>query len=393
MFRRSISLLAFVAVPMLVCTLHAPEICSAAPRDEDRPSAVQEVGDPSRYDEPPRAASAPAGARPLSPASLPAGQRINYQGYVTDALGVALSGPHDFQVSLWDDPAAGVRFFGPENHNAVPVTHGLFQFEIGTCGCLYADIFDRPLYLEVVVDGTTLPRQPLRAVPHGLGLAPGASVEGSPVAGNRALTVQNTNAAANQDGLYAEGSRYGLYVLSSNGSEAIYSDDYINSQGYRSRSDTYVYVPGIEGQPLNPATLDVNPSGSFRGRVDLSGTNPGGSTAYFYIPITVPGVLYGQDVTVEQATVFYINSSIQSYITETSLHRLEDADTELDLFTDVNNRISTSATSYSITPSANTVLSSSSGPLTLRLALFFSNDVQVISIAGVRLRLGHVPAP
>jgi hypothetical protein len=53
------------------------------------------------------------------------------------------------------------------------------------------------------------------------------------------------------------------------------------------------------------------------------------------------------------------------------------------------NRTSTSATSYSLTPTGNYTLTSASGPLNAQLGLYFSSTAHSIYVGAIRLRLGH----
>ena len=107
---------------------------------------------------------------------------MNYQGYLTDGSGNPLDGNYDMVFSLWDEEGAGAgtREWGDETHNAVPVSNGLFTVVLGETVALdpYTD-FDEQLYLEITVNGTTLPRQMLRAVPYAMGLTIGAQAVGT----------------------------------------------------------------------------------------------------------------------------------------------------------------------------------------------------------------------
>jgi hypothetical protein len=337
---------------------------------------------------------APQGTLAVEP-----GKPINYQGFVTDALGTPLQGRHNFTVYLYDAAAAGSIQFGREDHLAVNVVNGHFRLEIGagTLGppnvALNTEVFDVDLWLEVWVDGSPLPRQPLRAVPWAYGLIPGAKVWGDPT-DSYALRVIHTGTGDTDRGIYAYGYQYGLYAQEVGpGSDAIYSGSYVNAQGYRSRNDSYVWFPGVDWKPVTSNSTVAAPA-STRGAVYLRSLASAGGSFEFYLSLTLPGVLLGQNVTVEQITVYYkSSSSANAYITETALYKLTDADTEVEVLRDLTDRVSTTATSYSLAPASNNVLSGTSGPLLLVLKCNFENDRDSVKIGMVRIRLGHTETP
>jgi hypothetical protein len=108
------------------------------------------------------------------------------------------------------------------------------------------------------------------------------------------------------------------------------------------------------------------------------------------LPLTVPAVFYGQNVTVKRFTVFYkCENGANNYITGTTLSKMTDADTSFSLIGDTANRTSNTASNNSLTPLAGQELNSSAGALTLTLTFHFANAVDFIQIGGVRVELGH----
>jgi len=142
-----------------------------------------------------------------------------------------------------------------------------------------------------------------------------------------------------------------------------------------------------------PTALDINPSGTNPGRANLGTPLAAGVTTNYLIPITIPSVLLGQGVTVEELTVYYQVSNAASFITGTALHKLSSASGVAALIDDPTDRASTTDASYSLVPAGDNVLTAASGPLTVVLSLDFATTSQYIRVAGVRLRLGHVPTP
>lgn len=118
-----------------------------------------------------------------------------------------------------------------------------------------------------------------------------------------------------------------------------------------------------------------------------------GATAgakYIFIPITLPGVLYGQAVTVRSITVFYkCQNGANNYIYGTSMSKQTSADAWVALLADATPRTSNTATSYTLNITNNNVLSSNQGILGLYITLSFANDTDYIQIGGVQLTLEH----
>ena len=109
-----------------------------------------------------------------------------------------------------------------------------------------------------------------------------------------------------------------------------------------------------------------------------------------YLPVTIPAVLYGQNVTVEEMRVYYRSQNgTNSYIDETDLYAQTDADSWIQMRTDTNNHTSNTAASYTLAITQNNVLSTTQGAIGLFMYLNFANDTDYIQIGGVRLRLSH----
>lgn len=70
-------------------------------------------------------------AAPMARADMP--RLIDFQGVARTAAGGPIAGPVNIQVTLYDAAAGGAVLFGPEAHNATPLTgSGLFNILIGS---------------------------------------------------------------------------------------------------------------------------------------------------------------------------------------------------------------------------------------------------------------------
>jgi len=156
----------------------------------------------------------------------------------------------------------------------------------------------------------------------------------------------------------------------------------------QSTANSYVFVPAamlVKSGSADTTRLEVQMTGAVH---VYRGATAGAKTVR--LPITLPAVLYGQPVTVEQATVYYkCQNGVNSYISSTTLTKLIDADTGTVLISDSTDRTSNSATSYTLVPTSGNALSSEQGLLCLSLTLEFANDTDYVRIAGARLRLSH----
>lgn len=109
-------------------------------------------------------------ARPqLSPAAPgPSATTVNYQGRLADNGGAPLNGSYAMRFSLYDAATDGALIWGPEIHDAVPVSDGLFSAGLGsqTSGGIPTSAWNGDRYLEITVGGETLsPRELIRSVP------------------------------------------------------------------------------------------------------------------------------------------------------------------------------------------------------------------------------------
>lgn len=161
-----------------------------------------------------------------------------------------------------------------------------------------------------------------------------------------------------------------------------------NDGTFETKADSYVFISGTEfirNEDDDTTRWDCQGNGSVR---IWRGSAPGDK--FIYIPITLPGVLYGQSVKVEEITIYYkCEDGTKNYIDITCLWKQTAAGGYVGLITDYTDQTSNTATSYTLSPTANNTLSSEEGILALHLRLKFVDDTHYIQIGGVRLRLGH----
>lgn len=95
---------------------------------------------------------------------------IHYQGRLANPDGTPISDTLTFKFSLYDAPTDGNLLWGPESHDDVPVSDGLFSVRLGQYDSLPPTLFNGgDVWLEIVVKGETLsPCEKLAAVPYAM---------------------------------------------------------------------------------------------------------------------------------------------------------------------------------------------------------------------------------
>ena len=364
---------------------------------------------------------------------------MSYQGRLVEN-GSPVDGTRPMTFRLYNAPSGGVKSW-EEGPKPVSVDSGLFHVTLGDTAPLNPNNMDQELWLEIQVGGTILPRQKLHGAPYAFSLVPGADVSGDIGAGFSVLYVYNAGAgtgllgrsvagmgvtgdSTSGHGVYAESNGPGLggaalkaenknttngiaiwgindsadatLALSNEGTGNLVKgfggdggeDEFrIHNDGtFETKADSYLFIPGtafIRNQDGDTTRWDCQLNGSVR-------IWSGSTTGYkaIYIPITLPGVLYGRAVEVEKITIYYrCQDGANSYIRGTYLRKQIDADSGTVLVSDTTDRTSNTATSYTL--DVNDTLSSSQGILAFFLNLMFSDDAHYLQIGGVRLQLGH----
>jgi hypothetical protein len=254
---------------------------------------------------------------------------VQVQGRLTNASGRPISGTHTVKATIYDASAGGSARC--TDTDTVSVANGLFTMAMDFCTA--SDFNGDQLWLGVQVDSDPemTPRQAIYAVPYAWALRPGAIVKGA---------------------------------------------------------DSYIFVPGnalIKNLNTDATRWDIQANGAAR---IWRGSTAG--TKVIYLPVTLPGVLYGQNVTVKELRVYYRSQNgANSYITETDLYAQTDADSWLRMRSDTTDRTSNTAASYTLAVTQTNVLSPTQGVIGLFMYLSFANDTDYIQIGGARLRLGH----
>lgn len=96
-------------------------------------------------------------------AGIPAMQPMTYRGVLTDAAGTVLTGTKNVQLQLWTQATGGTT---PCSYGPTPVTLAAGAFDLALPDACTTAVHANPdLWIEVFVDGNTLGRTKLGAVP------------------------------------------------------------------------------------------------------------------------------------------------------------------------------------------------------------------------------------
>ncbi|MCX7681924.1 MAG: hypothetical protein N2508_08185 [Anaerolineae bacterium] len=337
---------------------------------------------------------------------------IPIQGRLTDASGNPLNGNYSITASIYNVSSGGTALCS--DTDTVAVNNGLFTMYVNSCTS--AIINGQQLYLGIKVgtDAEMTPRQGIYPVPYAWGLRPGAIISNTASSGHGLEVWSAAGGGASGTALWvvntSTGSGIALWarvngtdaaiIASNNGTGLLFKgfgadggeDEFrvANNGAISTKADSYIFVPGTE------AKLNATSSGASLEYYGVSQVvvNPSTTgTKVIQFGVVLPSVLYGQPVKVEEVTVFYSTNHSASYIAATYVYRQKASDPlgYYTLVSDTTNRNSTAYGSYSVTPTADNLLSIDEGFISVRLDLSFANADHEITIGGIRVRLGHHP--
>ena len=155
----------------------------------------------------------------------------------------------------------------------------------------------------------------------------------------------------------------------------------------QSTAKSYVFFPGAAFHNANSART-LRHYTSSTGQYFSSGGVIEEKT--IVCPLTLPGVLYGQPVTVKNVTVYYAcQDSTTAFINSTVLAKVTGAASAESLIFDATDRTSNTASSYTLAVTGGGTLSASPCFLYLTLGLTFGDAFDSLNLAGVRVELEH----
>lgn len=327
------------------------------------------------------------------------GSRIPVQGRLTDDSGNPLNGTYSIRFRLYDAATGGTALC--EDTNSVSVENGLFYSEIyGNCGS--DDMDGQQLYLGIKVgtDDEMTDRQGIYPVPYAFSLRPGAVI--SDTRSGRVLYVRNYGSgqgllgySKNHDGVYGwsdASDHAGVSGENTGGGVGVYgwsnSGPAIKAAGrIESTANSYVWISGNDLRKKNPTDTTQFECDVYGGVKATRGADTG--TKDVMLPVTLPGQLYGQDVTLTGIDVYFESETDFDGIGVTAVRRQSGAGSGDLIRWDDTDRVCESACSYHLDLTTNNVLDDEHGVVYIAFQLFFSGSSTYVQIGGVRLTLEH----
>ena len=334
------------------------------------------------------------------------GAAIPIQGRLTDASGNPLNGTYIINFYLYDDLTGGNLVCYDDVGNNVPVSNGLFAWEIwGNCGS--EDLNGQQLWLGIKVgtDAEMTDRQPIYPVPYAWSLRPGAlisdTMSGAPLnvynhgsgwgldvysAGHDA--VHGRTGSSNHAGVAGEswGSGIGVYGESATGVA-------IRAAGtgvIQSTARSYLWISGNALQKANSADTTVFVYDLYGG-YQVQGGSDWINNKTVLVPVTIPGQLYGQNITVTGLDLYYNTSDDLTGITISAMRRQNGVGAGDLIFWDGTDYVcpvpAQCVKHWDLTQ--NNVLSDERGILYIAFEFGFSSGTSYVNIGGVRLTLEH----
>jgi hypothetical protein len=176
----------------------------------------------------------------------------------------------------------------------------------------------------------------------------------------------------------------GYFENAAAGGTALYADGKVQSS-----ASSYLWISGNEARVSTDQLDKVDVIYGWSGSSLVRATTAGSYDVM--IPISLPTVLYGQNVKVTEVIVYYSVENAGDKIDLTQLRKNTGAGTADTVVDDGTDRNSTTATQYALPLSGPITLSETSGHLSLRLLVNFTGTgaSRDIAIGGVRLTLKH----
>jgi len=347
----------------------------------------------------PEGATDPAGVEEIVTGDIP------IQGRLTDADGNPVpDGVYEITFRLYD---AGVDGNLLCVDTVFPtVTDGLFTALFSNCTA--DDINGQGLWLEIQADGDDpmTPRQQIAPVPYAWSLRPGAVIEGD-VPDDSVLQATNLSQSNGSKGVYGlagglAATNYGVYGASLSafgyggyfvGATAMGNGVALKAAGsgiIQSTANSYLWISGNSLQKANSddtTRWEYDDYGGYR----VYGGADWGSLKRVVLPVTIPGQLYGQNITVTGLDLYYTELGEFTGINAVIVRRQDGVGTgNLILYDDTIPNCSIPAQCvehWDLTQ--NNELSDQRGVLHIVLRFAYGSDSDYIQIGGVRLTLEH----
>lgn len=336
------------------------------------------------------------------------GASIPIQGRLTDASGNPIDGTRSITFTLYNQLVGGTALC--QDNDNVYVYDGLFTGYIDNCDS--SDIYGDRLYLGIQVEGDEemSPRRAIYPVPYAFSLRPGARIRDTSSdsilkvdnlgSGNGVTAHSDSGAgvradAVTGDGVYATSLwGDGVFGISADGRGVVGSSASgaaIAARGtgiITSTAKSYVWISGSDLRKRNSTDTTQFECDIYGGVKVTRGADPGMKDVI--LPVTLPGQLYGQDVTLTGIEVYFKSQTVPFDTIDATVVRRQTGAGSGDLIrSDETDRYCDPACSYYLALTNNNVLDDEHGVVYIAFRLQFNGPSSYIQIGGVRLTLEH----
>jgi len=161
---------------------------------------------------------------------------------------------------------------------------------------------------------------------------------------------------------------------------------FTNDGTFQDKAPSYVFIPASELKACNWSVLNLV---YWVGKVEIYTSSTGVNSVCIYA--TLPAVLYGQPVEIEEIRIYYDTMSSLNFIDNTQV-RLDDSGLFRTLIDDPSDFDSTVIHSYyDEYPTRYNRMHADRGLITILLDIYYKDTSQSVSFYGARFKLRHHP--
>lgn len=329
--------------------------------------------------------------------------RIPVQGRLTDADGNPLSGNYTITASIYNVSSGGTALCS--DTETVAVDNGLFSMDVDNCTNSHVNGQALWLGIKVGSDAEMTPRQPIYPVPYAMSLRPGAVINDT--MSGAMLNVYNQGAgwgldaySAGHDAVHGRtgsSNHAGVAGVSWGDGIGVYGESAsgiaIRAAGtgiIQSTANSYLWISGNALQKANSTdtTLFIY---DLYGGYQVRGGSDWINNKTVLVPVTIPGQLYGQDITVTGLDLYYRTSDDLTGVVVSAMRRQNGVGAGDLIFWDGTDYVCPSPAQcvqhWDLT--TNNVLNDERGVLYIAFQLSFASDTAYVQIGGLRLTLEH----
>lgn len=326
-------------------------------------------------------------------------QILNYQGFLTLEDGTPFTQTVAIQASLWNAPLDGDLRWGPESFTTVTPANGLFQLSLGSTEKLAPALFQEALWVEIQIGAETMPRQPLHPAPYAFNLLPGAHISNSNDDLPFVVEITNQSPEPESGGLRVFGTSVAIVAETEDEfGLGIYSSPAIESAAGFRGPNSKIYISPTKGRSWEHLAGDSLFTNILGHGILVTRSNAPG-TRFFYLPIDVPSILYGQEVTIESISVDYKiqagSAQSPTRIAAITLERLVNVDESVAMTLSQTSPAQPNFNSRTPEQLIFTVedgfLGADSGAPVLRFELEFANNMDFIVLGSLGVETSHRP--